>query len=202
VADTAASGVAAGQAAAASGAAFGPWFIVGLLLLAVMLFWVIGAYNRLVVMRNGIAEAWAKVQVALDQRGAALAPLVAALREPMAAEQGALDTWRSAHAEADKAAKAMATRPVDESRAQAWLTAESTLAAAASRVLALLDQHTELRLQDPVAPLAASWREGQARLPFARQLFNEAAAAYNDALGVFPTQIVAQGFNLGRAGLI
>jgi len=33
-------------------------------------------------------------------------------------------------------------------------------------------------------------------------LFNEAAAAYNDALGVFPTQIVAQGFNLGRAGLI
>lgn len=204
MADTPASGAVAAAAAASAvpGVSFNPWLMAGLLWAAVLLFWVIGAYNRLVAMRNGIADAWSKLQVALDQRGAAVSPLVAALRAPMAAEQGALDTWSQAHAEADKAARAMAAKPVDESRAQAWLAAESALAAAASRVLALLDQHTELRLQDPVAPLAARWREGQARLPFARQLFNEAAAAYNEALGVFPTQLIAQGFKLGRAGLI
>ena len=150
--------------------------LVALALAAVLLFWVIGAKNRLVALRNSIADAWAKVQTALDQRGAAVEPLVAALREPMAAEQGALDTWTTAHAEARKAAAALAARPVDESRAQAWVAAESALAQA--------------------------WRDGQARLPFARQLYNEAAAAYNDALGVFPTPLVARAFKLGRAGTL
>lgn len=178
-----------------------PWIAL-LMLAAVLLFWVIGAYNRLVSMRNDIAQAWAKVQQALDQRGAAVEPLVAALREPMAAEQGALQTWLAAHAEASRCAAAMAARPVAEPQAQAWVAAEGTLAAAASRVLALLDQHAELRLQDPVAELTASWRDGQARLPFARQLFNEAAGAYNEALQVLPTQVVARGFGLERAGLV
>ena len=179
-----------------------PSLLAALVVAAVLLFWVIGAYNRLVAMRNGIADAWSKVQQALEQRGAAVEPLVAALREPMAAEQGALDTWMAAHAEAARAAAALTARPVDEVRAQAWVAAEAALAGSATRVLALLDQQSELRAQDPVAALAASWREGQARLPFARQLFNEAAGAYNEALGVFPTQIVASGFRLGRAGLI
>lgn len=169
---------------------------------AVLLFWVIGAHNRLVAMRNGIADAWSKVQQALEQRGAAVVPLVAALREPMAAEQGALDSWLAAHAEATHAAAALTARPVDESHALAWVAAEAGLAAAATRVLALLDQQAELRMQDPVSTWAANWREGQARLPFARQLFNEAASAYNQALGVFPTQLVARGFRLERAGLI
>ena len=179
-----------------------PGLLGVLALAAVLLFWVIGAYNRLVVMRNGINDAWAKVQLALDQRGVAVEPLVAALREPMAAEQGALETWLAAHAEAARAAAALAARPISEPHAQAWVAAETALAAAASRVLALLDQQTELRVTDPAAALATTWRDGQARLPFARQLFNDAAAAYNDALGLFPTQLVAKGFGLGRAGLL
>ena len=177
--------------------------LVALLVVGVvLLFWVIGAYNRLMVMRNGIADAWSKLQGALDQRGAAALPLVAALRQPMAAEHGALDTWLAAHADAAKAAAAMAARPISQSHAQAWVAAETALAAAASRVLALLDQQAELRLSDPVAALATTWRDGQARLPFARQLFNDAAAAYNAAVGLFPTQLVAKAFGLGRAGLL
>ncbi len=176
--------------------------LAALVAAAVLLFWVIGAYNRLVAMRNGIADAWGKVQDALAQRGAAVVPLVAALREPMAAEQGALDTWLAAHADATKAASVMAAKPMVEANAQAWVATETALAAAASRVLALLDQHSEFRHADPVAALATTWREGQARLPFARQLFNDTATAYNDAIALFPTQLVARGFGLDRAGLI
>jgi len=176
--------------------------LVALGLCAVLVFWVIGAYNRLVAMRNNIADAWAKVQEALDQRGAAVEPLVAALREPMAAEQDALDTWLLAHAQAAKAASAMAAQPLTQAHAQDWVAAEGVLAAAVSRVLALLEQQAELRLRDPVASLTATWRDGQARLPFARQVFNHAALAYNEATAVFPTPLVARSFGLSRAGLI
>ena len=120
------------------------------LLAAVLLFWVIGAYNRLIVMRNELAQAWARLQSALDQRGAALQPLVACLRAPMSAEAGALDVWIAAHAQASEAAAAMTRRPVNASHATAWVGAEAGLASAASRALALLDQHSELALQEPV----------------------------------------------------
>jgi LemA protein len=169
---------------------------------AVLLFWVIGAYNRLVVLRNTIASAWAKVQEALSQRASGVAALTDLLREPMAAEQGALDTWLATHAEAVKAASTLAGKPVNEAGAQAWVAAESALGAAASRLLALLEQHPDLSQQEGLADALVAWREGQAKLPFARQLFNDAAKDYNDAVAVFPTRIVARGFGLGRAGLI
>jgi len=176
--------------------------IVTLVGSAVLLFWVIGANNRLVALRNEIASAWAKVQDALTQRASGVAGLEGLLREPMAAEQGALDTWLAAHAEAAKAATALAARPVNEPAAQAWVAAESALAAAASRLLALLEQQPDLPQREGFSDALTAWREGQARLPFARQLFNEAATAYNEAAALFPARIVARGFRHGRAGLI
>jgi LemA protein len=174
--------------------------IVALALAAVLVFWMVGAYNRLVALRKAIGDGWAKVQESLAQRAGALEPLVAALREAMAAEQGALDTLLATHQEAVRAAAAMAARPVDTGRAQAWVTAESALAAAASRVFALLEQHEALCAQASVAEPAAAWHAGQARLPFARQLFNEAADAYDEAATLFPTRVLVRLFGFRRAG--
>jgi hypothetical protein len=65
--------------------------VAALVLAATLLFWALGAHNRLVAQRNAIAQAWARVQEALRQRATVAQPLVAALREPLAAEHGALD---------------------------------------------------------------------------------------------------------------
>ena len=50
---------------------------------ALAFFWMLGAHNRLVGLRNQILAAWGKVQDTLTQRTAALQPMVAALREPL-----------------------------------------------------------------------------------------------------------------------
>jgi LemA protein len=176
--------------------------IVMLALGAVFVFWLVGAYNRLVALRNGIVRAWAKVDEALQQRTAAAAPLLAALRAPLAAEQGALDAVQAALAESARAAATMAARPVVQAQAQAWVTAEAALAAAASRLFALLEHDTALRLDEAVAAPAAAWRDAQARLAFARQLFNDAAQAYNEAIAIFPTRLLLGLFSFGPAGRI
>jgi LemA protein len=173
-----------------------------LLVAAVLAFWVIGAYNRLIALRNDIAAAWARVQEAHSRRGAAVQPLAERLREPMAAEAGAIEAWLAAHGDSHKAAAALTTRPVDAAHSAAWLAAEARLASAAARLLALVEQQRELAAAPDVATLLAVWREGQAALPFARQLFNQAAEVYNEAAAQFPTRIVARGFGLARAGLI
>jgi LemA protein len=173
---------------------------VTLALAAVVFFWMLGAHNRLVALRNHIIAAWGRVQDTLAQRSAALQPLVAALREPLAAEQGALDALLAAHNEAQQAAAALNAAPMLAAPALAWVAAESALAAAASRVTALLEQDLELRSHDTVAAPAAALRDTQSRLSFARQAFNEAAAEYNAALALFPTRLLMPVFRFAPAG--
>ncbi len=174
--------------------------VVGLA--ALLLFWAVGAYNRLVAGRNRISQAWAKLHDTLRQRAGAVQPLAAALQGPMAAEQGAISAWVAAHQQALEAAAAMAGTAVSAANSQAWVTAEAQLAATTSRVLALLDQDSALRGHPVVTTLTATWHEAQARLPFAREAFNDLARRYNEALVVFPTSVAARLFSFKPAGLI
>ena len=169
---------------------------------ALLVFWMVGAYNRLVALRNGIGEAWSKVDEALRQRAAAAEPLLAALQQPLAAEHGALASLHAALAELRRCASVMGHKPVVEAHAAAWVAAESQLAAATSRVFALLDQHADLRSHPGVATDAARWRDAQQRLAFARTLFNEAATAYNEAIALFPTRLLLPLFGFARAGRV
>jgi LemA protein len=169
---------------------------------ALLVFWMVGAYNRLVALRNGIGEAWSKVDEAIRQRSAATTPLLAALQQPLAAEHGALTSLQGAAAELQRCAGAMRQKPVVEANAAAVVAAEQQLAAAASRVFALIDLHAELRSDAAVTAESARWREAQQRLAFARALFNEAALAYNDAIALFPTRLLLPLFGFGRAGRV
>lgn len=176
------------------------WLLLALL--AVQVFWMVGAYNRLVTLRNAIGQAWSKVDEALRQRALAAEPLLATLREPLAAEYGALDTAQAALAEVKRVATAMAARPVVAENAAAWVMAESQLSAAASRLFSLLDHNAAWGQDEGVAGHMRHWRDADARLAFARQLFNEAAAAYNDAIGLLPTRLLVPMFRFGPAGRI
>jgi LemA protein len=160
----------------------------------------LGAYNRLVALRNDLGQAWAKVEEAQRQRGASITLLVTALREPLAAEHGALDALLSAQGASTQATSTMASRVAAEGTAASWVAAEGALTAAASRVFALLEQHAELRTQEPMAGIVRTWHEREPRLAFARQLFNEAAQSYNAALAQFPTRLLVRLFGFRRAG--
>ena len=176
---------------------------LGLLAIAaILVFWMVGAYNRLTAQRSAIGQAWERIEEALHQRAGAAEPLAMALALPLAAEHGALQAWAGAQAEAATAAANLAAKPVSERCAAAWAAAEAALAAASSRVFALLDQHADLAGDEAVAPWAAAWREGQGRLPFARQLFNDAVDTYNEAAAAFPTRLVVLLFGLHPAGRV
>ena len=177
--------------------------ILLLALFAVLVFWMVGAYNRMVALRNDIKQAWSRIDEALMLRGQAARPLLTLLNGALAAEQGALDTVQAALAEAALSAATMETRPVVEAHAAAWVAAEASLAAAASRVFALLEQSPDaLRKQETVAESTALWHEADTRLVFARQRFNEACQAYNEAITLFPTRWLVPMFRFERAGRV
>lgn len=176
------------------------WILLGLA--AVLLFWVVGAYNRLVGLRNEIAGAWQRVAEALQPRDAAVEPLVALLRGPMAAEQGALDAFLAAAARARQGAAALGARPLDATLARQWHAAEVQLASTATRLLALLEAQPALREAAEVAPLLAAWTDAQPRLAYARQRFNEAAETFDAAIALFPTTLLARAFGMAPVGRV
>jgi LemA protein len=177
-----------------------PWLL--LLLAVISLCWVVGAYNRLMTLRNGIVTAWSQMALALQQRSAVVLPLVAALREPLAAEQGALDAFLGAHGQAVQAAVVLAGKPVAVAAAADWVRAESLLSAATSRLLALVEQQPALPAAPEVGPLLATWALAQSQLAFARRLFDAAAGAYNEAARTLPTRWLLRLFGFGPAGLL
>ena len=173
----------------------------GLLAAAVvLLFWGVGAYNRLVGLRNAVGGAWLQLDEALQQRADVVPPLVAALREGLVGEGAALDALLTAQAQVAAAADALRPRPVRAEAASALVRAESLMVAASARVLALLDVHPELRDDPAVAPQALLLRQVEPRLVFRRQRFNAEVHAYNDAVRQWPTRLLARLYGFGTAG--
>ena len=167
---------------------------------ALLVFWVLGAHNRLVALRNAIIAAWAQVDEPLKRRAVALAALVDGLRRHLPDESGALDATLAAQSQLKAAADALGARPAQAPRASALSAAEATLSAALSRLLALLEQRSGLAGADDLAPHVAALGDATRRLAFARQLFNDAVRQYNEAAHQFPTRLLAGLFGFGAAG--
>lgn len=171
-----------------------------LALAAVLVFWMVGGYNRLVALRNALADSFKPVDELVQRRTATATALAALVRDEMASEQSALDTWLAAHQASRQAAEALRARPVMAPLATALVAAEPPLLAATARVLALMDQHAKLMADTTLAAHRATLAEVESRLVFARQVFNDAAATYNEAARVFPTRLLVRLYGFGTAG--
>jgi LemA protein len=169
---------------------------------ALLVFWMLGAHNRLVALRNAIGAAWAQVDEPLQQRAAALTPLASGLRSHLPDEHGTLDAVVVALAQVRAASDALRLRPAAAAPARALAAAESALSAALARLLALLEQRPEIHADGSLAAHLATLRDATQRLAFARQLFNNASGAYNEAARQFPTRVLARLFGFGAAGTL
>ena len=160
----------------------------GLLLLLGL--WTLGAHNRVTALRAAILMAWAQVDVVLQARGQALAALLAAVTEPLAAEAAAVDAVVAAQAQVQAATDTLRRAPFDAEAVAQLSKADAVLAAVLVRLVSLVEQQTVLLAEPAVADPMQVVRENPARLVFARQVFNEAGLAYNRATGQFPTRLL------------
>jgi LemA protein len=174
--------------------------VAALLVAAVLVFWMVGAYNRLVALRNRIGSAWQQVDEALQRRGEAVAPLVAALRDGLVGEGAALDALLSAQAQVAAAADGLRPRPMVADAAQALVARRGADGRGQRPRAGAAGPAAELRGAAAVAPHALALREAEPRLSFARQLFNDAVQAYNDAARQWPTRWLTRLYGFGTAG--
>jgi LemA protein len=177
-----------------------------LALLAVVLFWIVGAYNRMVRLRAAIVSAWEQIVAALVKRSDAMAAVADAVREPLAAEAATLAALAETDAKQRSAADDVRLARARIADVSLWVTAEAALASPASRLRALIELQPALVHESDRGPqLAAAltaWREAEPRIQFARQGFNDAVDGYNKAIHQWPTRLVASPLGFRSAGRV
>ncbi|MEO6363349.1 MAG: LemA family protein [Caldimonas sp.] len=160
---------------------------------AIVVFWIVGAYNRMVRLRSTLVGRFAAVDVQYRERQALLEAQHALLTGALAGAAPRLEALRAACSQVDAAREKARLRPGAAGTITSLRLAERILADARSRLPVQGMAGSEL--PELNARLAAC----DTGLGFARREFNEAVAAYNEAVAQFPTWFVARLFSFRAA---
>ena len=157
--------------------------IVLLVLIVGVIFFAISAYNRLVSLRNQVANAWKQIDVQLKRRHDLIPNLIETVKGAMNFERQTLEAVVSARNNAIAASSS--------GNVAATVQAESQLTGALSRLLAVVEAYPDLKATGNVAQLQQELTETENKIGFARQVYNDTATQYNTAQQTFPTMLVA-----------
>jgi LemA protein len=163
---------------------FGLVFIV---LIVVLVFWGIGLYNGLVLIRNQVKNAWAQIDVQLKRRHDLIPNLVETVKDYMAYEQETLTRVIEARG------KALAAQGVT-----AVSQAENQLTGALKSLFAVAENYPELKANQNVLKLQEELSSTENKIAFARQYYNDSVMRMNNKIEMFPSSIFANAFNFQR----
>ena len=174
--------------------------VVGIVLLLVL--WVIGLYNGLVVLRNRYKNAYAQIDVQLKRRYDLIPNLVETAKGYLKHERETLEAVIAARNQAAGAAAALAKMPGDATAMRAFAQAETGLAGVLSRLMAVAERYPDLKANEQMSRVSEELASTENRIAFARQHYNDEVTAYNVKRELFPSSLVAGIFNFAPASLL
>ena len=155
------------------------WIIIGVIV-AVLLFVVVGAYNRLVALDQAANQSFADIDVQLKQRQDLIPNLVETVKGYAAHEKGTLEAVIQARNAATTAAS------VNDK-----VQAENMLTASLGRLFALSEAYPDLKANTNFQQLQMDLSDLENKLAAARRFFNNAVGEFNAVRRQFPTVLFA-----------
>ena len=176
--------------------------IVTWIVLVTLALWMLAAYNRLVRVRNEIANAFAQIDVQLKRRYDLIPNLVDVARKYVQHERDTLEAVIAARNTAKSAGEAARGKPADAERIGALAGAEGALAGALRQLAVVVEAYPELKADATLRELSEELGHTENRIAFARQAFNDSVLEYNNAAQQVPTNIVASVFGFKPAAVL
>ena len=158
--------------------------LIFVLVAGVAIFWMIGAYNALISLKNQVANAWKQIDVQLKRRHDLIPNLIETVKGAMEFERDTLEAVVTARNQAISVERGSAS--VAQTAA-----AESQLSGALGRLLAVVEAYPTLKATGNTALLQEELTSTENKISFARQLYNDTATLYNTKQAQFPTNLVA-----------
>lgn len=168
------------------------WWWVGA---ALLLFWAVGGYNRLVRMRNAIQQQFATLDARLLRRNDGVAEIAGAL--PAIVEPGLVEALLAALGQSRAARERARKAPCDGAAITSLGVTETVLGDVRARLADVLAGKADAGAGSALAVLLDQLAQAETALAFARDEFNLAAADYNHAVRQFPTRVLAAVFSFG-----
>ena len=166
------------------------WMVLALV--AVVVIWAIAVYNRLVQLRNRIANAFGQIDVQLKRRYDLVPNLVEVARGYLAHEAATLEAVIKARGQAQGAAAAARAAPTSAGAMGALAVAEQALGGSLGRLMMVAESYPELKADATMQSLSEELTSTENRLGFARQAYNDQVLDFNDQAAQFPAIVVAR----------
>jgi len=166
------------------------FFVVFLVVVAVLTLWVVGQYNKLITLRNQVQNGWKQIDVQLKRRHDLIPNLVNSVKGIMEFEQETLQKVIAARN------AAVGASGVADAAAK-----ENALTGALSRFFALAESYPALKSNENVRQLQEELSSTENKISFARQFYNDIATKFNISQEVFPGNIIAGVFGFRRSEL-
>ncbi|MCC0178322.1 LemA family protein [Waterburya agarophytonicola K14] len=155
--------------------------IVFSLLSFILLMIGIQIYNSLIVKKNQVSKSFASVDVLLKKRWDLIPNLVAVVKNHMEFEQQTLAEITRLRS------RAMSGEISPEQR----LNVENQITRTMGSIMALIENYPDLKSNNHVTQLLESLNETEEQISAARRFYNSAVTDYNNAIEMFPSNLVA-----------
>ena len=174
--------------------------IVVLAVLVVLVgMWVMGVYNGLIRTRNAKDNNYSQIGIQLTRKYDLIPNLVKLVKGYMKHERTTLEEVIQARNMAANANAAVSANPSDPKAMKQMVAAEGTLGGVMGRLFALSEAYPDLKANQNMMQLTEELTSTENKVTFARQAFNDSVMSYNNALQVFPANMVAGMFGFTEA---
>ena len=165
--------------------------LIGLIVIAVVVVYIVFIYNRLVSLRNQFKNGFAQIDVQLQRRHDLIPNLVESAKAYLSHERNTLTEVMEARNNAVSAQKDAAGDPADGGKIQRLGSAENMLSKALANFYAVAENYPELKANETIQQLMEELSSTENRVSFARQAYNDGVMGYNIFREQFPNNIVA-----------
>ena len=161
--------------------------IIILVLIVLIVFWVIGIYNRIVRLRNRRQNAFADIDVQLRQRHDLVPELVETVKGYATHERELLTKITQARA------AAMSASTIDEK-----IKTETQLSSALQGLKVAVEAYPDLKANQNFLQLQQELSDIENKLAAVRRFFNAATTEYNTGIETFPANMIANSYGFKR----